>query len=77
MMNLDLPRHFKTLRRFLLLEDGEFGSALSRKLFQLVCNKKCLLANQRLFKKHSVYLIKNYAAQIVRSILKRSFSYFL
>ena len=36
MMNLKLPVHFMTMRRFLLLEDGEFSSSLSRNLFDLM-----------------------------------------
>ncbi len=32
-----ISRHFVALKRFLLLEDGEFGHSLATRLFEEVC----------------------------------------
>lgn len=40
---LAIQEHFLTLKSFLLLEDGEFGHALTTSLFEEVSSSDCVL----------------------------------
>ena len=47
MTDLGIEQHFKALRSFLLMEDGEFGESLSDQLFEKVHHVKFGLDQQK------------------------------